>query len=182
VRREAEQNLWDHDGKRLRWEGERQKAAFLKTSGGNGDIVLYWLPWDMTEAQKATVAEQIKAAEASIVSEGGEVASIATADGQDFVINDDGQSLKPQSNDNQSASELKDISNAELMTIETADNEEVESNRATVQPSTISNGTNKFENAAADLSNPAVNKELLEDPEGEEADVVVEAGEDAVIY
>lgn len=182
LRREAEQKLWDDEGMRLRWESERHKAAFLKTSSHDNELVLYWLPWDLTEDQKATVAEQIKTTDARIVGEGGEASTLAIVDGQDSMIRDDDQSLEQQRNDNASAPELMTTTNTNPVKTGAVEADEIKGNPVESELSTIPNGTTNVENTGADQFNSSMDKELLEDPEGEEADVVVEAGEDAVIY
>lgn len=178
VRREAEQKLWDEDGRRLLWENDRQRAGFLRTKGAHGESVIYWRPWDMTQDQKKLVADQIEEVEARIVSEGGAVKA-AVADNE----------KEEMTEDNYARPSKATVDDAVL-------GQEGETEHITTgsEPGPISSNAETVDapeaaiEATLDLQiitePPDVSKEKepADELEGEEADVVVEAGEDAVIY
>jgi len=91
AQREADQKVWDEESRRLRWETERHQARFLRTSGKDGECVLYWRPWDMTESQKRTITEQVEETKARIVGEGGreEEGTTIAGDAHDKMAIDD---------------------------------------------------------------------------------------------
>lgn len=174
AQREADQKLWDEQSQRLLWESERFRAPFLRTSGRDGECVIYWRPWDMTDSQKKIVEEQVREQEAKIVGEGGEAMPVVSQDaekrgsvgGESGAV---GTALD-------GADEAKPLSPAAASPPQEIPKPAIVVDEPVVAPETTEGAT------ATELLDMPVDKDLTDDAEGEDVDVVVEAGEDAVIY